>query len=95
MFLYSTVSTLKPGGREEGRQRRAGDDVGGVIGTHTDGGDSRDNLAELELVEDGGLTSGIETDLVAIPITDYRPEYGLILTINIPKARRSTCQKSE
>ena len=63
MFLYSTVSTLKPGGREEGRQRRAGDDVGGVIGTRTDGGDSRDNLAELELVEDGGLTSGIETDL--------------------------------
>ena len=63
MFLYSTVSTLKPGGREEGRQRRAGDDVGGVIGTRTDGGNSRDNLAELELVEDGGLTSGIETDL--------------------------------
>ena len=63
MFLYSTVSTLKPGGREEGRQWRAGDDVGDVIGTRTDGGDSRDNLAELELVEDGGLTSGIKTDL--------------------------------
>ena len=29
----------------------------------TDGRDSRDNFAELELVQDGGLTSGIETDL--------------------------------
>lgn len=28
----------------------------------TDGGDSGDNLAELELVEDGGLTSGVESD---------------------------------
>ena len=27
-----------------------------------DGGDGGDDLAELELVEDGGLTSGIETD---------------------------------
>ena len=59
----------------------------------TNSGDSGDDLSKLELVENGGLTSGIETDLVAIPIRDYRPEYGLILTINIPKARRSTCQK--
>ena len=29
----------------------------------TDGRDSRDNFTELELVQDGGLTSGIETDL--------------------------------
>nr|CAB3474593.1 unnamed protein product [Digitaria exilis] len=28
----------------------------------TDGGDGGDDLAELELVEDGGLTSGIKTD---------------------------------
>ena len=28
----------------------------------TDGGDGGDDLAELELVEDGGLTSCIETD---------------------------------
>lgn len=28
----------------------------------TDGGDGGDNLAELELVEDGGLTGGVETD---------------------------------
>ena len=29
----------------------------------TDGGDGGNDLTELELVEDGGLTSGIETDL--------------------------------
>jgi hypothetical protein len=28
----------------------------------TDGGDGGDDLPELELVEDGGLTSGVETD---------------------------------
>jgi len=28
----------------------------------TDGGDGSDNLAELELVEDGSLTGGVETD---------------------------------
>ena len=32
-----------------------------VIGL-TDGRDSRDDLAELELVQDGGLTGSIETD---------------------------------
>ena len=87
MFLYSTVSTLKPGGREEGRQRRAGDDVGGVIGTRTDGGDSRDNLAELELVEDGGLTSGIETDLGqgSGPSTRAGAGWEAERTINMPE----------
>ena len=29
----------------------------------TDGGDGSDNLAELEFIKDGGLTSGIQTDL--------------------------------
>jgi hypothetical protein len=28
----------------------------------TDRGDGRDNLAQLELVKDGGFTGGIETD---------------------------------
>ena len=56
MFLYSTVSTLNPTGRQ------------GVVMESlrlqlTDGGDGGNDLTELELVEDGGLTSGIETDL--------------------------------
>ena len=29
----------------------------------TDGGDGGDDLTELEFVENGGLTSGIKTDL--------------------------------
>ena len=32
-------------------------------GARTDGGDGGDDLAKLELVEDGGLTSGVETNL--------------------------------
>ena len=28
----------------------------------TDGGDGRDNFAQLEFVKDGGFTGGIETD---------------------------------
>ena len=39
----------------------AGGDWPVVIGL-TDGLDSRDDLAEVELVEDGGLTGGIETN---------------------------------
>ena len=29
----------------------------------TDGRDGRDNLAKLQLVQDGGFTSGVQTDL--------------------------------
>jgi hypothetical protein len=29
----------------------------------TDGGDGSYNLAQLQLIQDGGLTSGIKTDL--------------------------------
>ena len=39
----------------------AGGDWPVVIGL-TDGLDSRDDLAEFEIVEDGGLTGGIETN---------------------------------
>ena len=37
--------------------------VGDGLDVEADGRNSRDILAELELVEDGRLTGGIETDL--------------------------------
>lgn len=42
--------------------RRAGEGSR-VAAARTDGGDGGDDLAKLELVEDGGLTGGIETNL--------------------------------
>ena len=56
MFLYSTVSTLNPTGRQ-------GVAMGSLGPQLTDCWDGGDDLTELELVKDGGLTSGIETDL--------------------------------
>lgn len=56
MFLYSTVSTLKPdrwdvrGPATETWAKR------------TDGRDGGDDLAELELVQNSGLAGGIEAD---------------------------------
>ena len=57
MFLYSTVSTLKPGGivNEFCRRMRTA--------LLTDGRDGGDDLTQLKLVQNGCLTSGIETDL--------------------------------
>lgn len=67
MFLYSTVSTLKPGGNGKRYQKanrccseQCGADKGGWY--HTDGGDGGDDFTELELVEDGGFTGGVESD---------------------------------
>ena len=57
MFLYSTVSTLKPAGRF-----KHFDDAAPALRLRTDGGDGCYNFAELELVKDGGLTRGVETD---------------------------------
>ena len=58
MFLYSTVSTLKPATRVQptflGENRRA---------KLTDGWDGGDDLTKLEFVENSGLSSGIQTDL--------------------------------
>jgi hypothetical protein len=33
------------------------------VESHTDGRDGRDDLAQLELVQDGGFTGGVETNL--------------------------------
>lgn len=56
MFLYSTVSTLNP-------TERQGVAMESLRLQLTDCWDGGNDLTELELVEDGGLTCGIETDL--------------------------------
>lgn len=60
MFLYSTVSTLKPLDSihtiSPCRTRQ-------TTSRLTNSGDGGDDFTELELVEDGGLTSGIKTNL--------------------------------
>lgn len=59
MFLYSTVSTLKPGMTNVLR-------VLFLLETRTqltDGGDCGNDFTKLELVQDGRLASSIETDL--------------------------------
>jgi hypothetical protein len=70
MFLYSTVSTLKP--EEFDREKRAfhsrlrGIDVSlpGEISDAklTDGRDGGHDFAQLQLVEDGGFSSSVQTD---------------------------------
>jgi hypothetical protein len=50
MFLYSTVSTLKPAS------------VSSIAHGRTDGRNGGYNLAKLELVENGGLTGRVKTD---------------------------------
>lgn len=59
MFLYSTVSTLKPriAGAVSARWTRG-------VAKLTDCGNGGDDLAELQLVEDGGLTGGVEANLL-------------------------------
>jgi len=59
MFLYSTVSTLKPDATA-GLRALSMLKVWIVL---TDGGDCGNDFAELELVQDGRLTSSVETDL--------------------------------
>jgi len=64
MFLYSTVSTLKPDVIAELRTFF-------VLKTWivlTDGGDSSHDFTELELVQDGRLTSSIETNLQRVSL---------------------------
>lgn len=73
MFLYSTVSTLNPeagisfrnrclhfpaSGLRKAHHRVAGGEEVGLTNCR-DGGD---DFTELELVQDGGLTSGVKTD---------------------------------
>lgn len=67
MFLYSTVSTLKPelirvssGAITTARRKESG--TMGSSRVRTNSGNSRDDLTKLELVENGGFTGGIETD---------------------------------
>ena len=59
MFLYSTVSTLKP-------NAATGLRILSTLRTWivlTDGGDGGNDFTELELVQDGRLTSSVEADL--------------------------------
>ena len=48
------------------RSRRRAGEGSRVAAARTDGGDSGDDLAKLELVEDGGLTGGVETNLLSM-----------------------------
>ena len=50
----------------------------------TDGRDGRDNLAKLQLVQDGGFTSGIKTDLHIHSVPSNAFEVASGRTINIP-----------
>lgn len=71
MFLYSTVSTLKPlRHRCQSKARLIRLETGGweysassvgEAGRLTDGGDSGDDFAELELVQNCGLSSSVQT----------------------------------
>ena len=75
MFLYSTVSTLKPAleavGRRQargsrstrGRRARRLGPIATLWGRRTDSGDGRHDLAELELVQDRRLTGGVQSHL--------------------------------
>lgn len=77
MFLYSTVSTLKPviTTREIAKLAR--------YSLLTDRRDGRDDLSQLQLVQDGGLTGSIQSNLVATVSSVFR--YPRVLfTINIP-----------
>jgi hypothetical protein len=100
MFLYSTVSTLKPGQVI----RMLVYDSGLLLQVmrqawHTNCGDGRDDLSELQLVQDGGLTSGVETDLPgrswSIPGRKHRVQLH-IPSISLKKQTRanSTCVSS-
>ena len=60
MFLYSTVSTLKPESKRSSQFLEF--DAKRWTTTRTDCGDGGDDFTELQLVEDGGLSGGIETD---------------------------------
>jgi hypothetical protein len=75
MFLYSTVSTLKPVGGQEGalrgqthRERRGNNTAGGAKPVNralglTNGGDGGHDLAQLQLVQDGGLAGRVQPHL--------------------------------
>ena len=56
MFLYSTVSTLKPINCEKIKLNAVGH-------VPTNRRNRSHNLAELKLVEDGGFTGGVKTNL--------------------------------
>ena len=60
MFLYSTVSTLKPSKSKPGVPKEEG------TSELTDCGDCCDNFTKFQLVQNGGLTSGIKTNLMSI-----------------------------
>lgn len=63
MFLYSTVSTLKPAREPALRRRRAERDGQQRPSLLTDGGDGCHNLTQLQLVQDCGFTSSIQPNL--------------------------------
>jgi hypothetical protein len=58
MFLYSTVSTLKP----EGRTVSALRGLGSRTSRRTNGGDRGDDFTELQLVQNGRLSGSIEAN---------------------------------
>lgn len=68
MFLYSTVSTLKPvcdQNTSAVKYRTADDSVGlreAGNDWRTNSRDGCDDFTELELVEDGGLSGGVQTN---------------------------------
>jgi len=59
IFLYSTVSTLKPDGITGLRNLFTLEAWTAL----TDGGNGGNDFTELELVQDGRLTSSVEADL--------------------------------
>lgn len=60
IFLYSTVSTLKPVNEHNSvRELEANE---GSITLFTYGRDCCDNFSQLELVKDGGFSSSVKSD---------------------------------
>ena len=66
MFLYSTVSTLKP--VAEAMHAAVSPWIWTWLPRSkpclTNGGDGGDNLAQLQLVQNGGLACSVEADLL-------------------------------
>ena len=65
MFLYSTVSTLKPKNTKKDHQKEAASgDKTRTLETQRLAycWDSCDNLAQFEFVQNGGLAGGIQTN---------------------------------
>lgn len=80
MFLYSTVSTLKPARtrtpvRACSKPKRAPRFPSADRGVRTDSGDGRHNLAQLQLIQDCGLARRVKTDL--LPMAHFAWQSGV------------------